>query len=38
MLYQRYGLTDGEIEFIESQVAPHDSTLFDDIEADDADE
>jgi site-specific DNA-methyltransferase (adenine-specific) len=38
MLYQRYGLTDEEIEFIESQVAPHDSTLFDDIEADDADE
>ena len=38
MLYQRYGLTDGEIEFIESQVAPHDSTLFDDIEAVDADE
>jgi site-specific DNA-methyltransferase (adenine-specific) len=38
MLYERYGLTDDEIAFIESQVAPHDSTLFDEIEADDTDE
>lgn len=38
MLYECYGLTDEEIEFIESQVAPHDSTLFDEIEASDSDE
>lgn len=38
MLYERYRLTDGEIAFIESQVAPHDSTLFDEIEADNANE
>lgn len=38
MLYERYGLTDEEIAFIESQVAPHEGTLFDAIEADDADE
>lgn len=38
MLYERYGLTDEEIEFIESQVAPHDSTLFDELEASDTDE
>ena len=28
-LYTRYGLTDEEIAFIESQVAEHDDTLFD---------
>jgi site-specific DNA-methyltransferase (adenine-specific) len=28
-LYKRYGLTEVEIEFIESQVAEHDSELFD---------
>lgn len=38
MLYERYGLTDAEIQFIESQVAPHDSTLFDELEASDTDE
>jgi len=38
MLYERYGLNDEEIAFIESQVAPHDSTLFDEIEDSDADE
>lgn len=38
LLYARYGLTDEEIAFIESQVAPHDTSLFDDIEADGADE
>ena len=30
-LYQRYGLTDGEIAFIESQVAEHDDRLPDDV-------
>lgn len=29
-LYERYGLTQDEINFIESQVAPHDDALFDD--------
>jgi hypothetical protein len=29
-LYQRYGLSTDEIAFIESQVAAHDATLFDD--------
>jgi len=29
-LYRRYGLTEAEIAFIESQVAEHDSELFDD--------
>lgn len=38
MLYERYGLTDEEVAFIESQVAAHDATLFDDAEADHADE
>jgi hypothetical protein len=28
-LYKRYGLTNGEIAFIESQVAEHDTELFD---------
>lgn len=31
LLYERYGLTDEEIAFIESQVAPHEQTLFDDV-------
>ena len=31
-LYERYGLTDDEIEFVESQVAPHEQTLFDDVD------
>lgn len=30
-LYKRYGLTKGETAFIESQVAEHDSELFDDV-------
>lgn len=29
-LYERYGLTQDEIDFVESQVAPHDDALFDD--------
>lgn len=33
LLYQRYGLTEDEIDFIESQVAEHDPTLIDDIPA-----
>ena len=37
-LYKRYGLTDDEIAFIESQVAEHDSDLFDEAEADLPDE
>ena len=37
-LYKRYGLTKDEIAFIESQVAEHDSDLFDEAEADLADE
>ena len=35
-LYRRYGLTKDEIAFIESQVAEHDATLFDEPVADDA--
>ena len=38
LLYERYGLTDDEIAFIESQVAAHDDTLFDEDGADDSDE
>jgi site-specific DNA-methyltransferase (adenine-specific) len=38
LLYERYGLTQDEIDFIESQVAPHDDTLFDDDGIDEADE
>lgn len=38
LLYERYGLTDEEIAFIESQVAPLDDTMFDEIEADGTDE
>ncbi|MBK7819810.1 MAG: Eco57I restriction-modification methylase domain-containing protein [Tessaracoccus sp.] len=30
LLYERYGLTEDEIAFIESQVAPHDDALFED--------
>jgi site-specific DNA-methyltransferase (adenine-specific) len=37
-LYQRYGLTKNEIAFIESQVAQHDSELFDETVADDGDD
>lgn len=33
-LYKRYGLTKEEIAFIESQVAEHDSELFDEIVSD----
>jgi site-specific DNA-methyltransferase (adenine-specific) len=35
-LYKRYGLTKDEIAFIESQVAAHDSELFDEVITDDA--
>lgn len=38
LLYERYGLTGDEIAFIESQVAAHDETLFDEDGADDSDE
>ena len=38
MLYRRYGLTKDEIAFIEAQVAEHDGDLFDEAEADLADE
>ncbi|WP_313420577.1 Eco57I restriction-modification methylase domain-containing protein [Brevibacterium casei] len=34
LLYERYGLTEEEIAFIESQVAAHDHTLFEDTGAD----
>ena len=37
-LYKRYGLTKDEIAFIESQVAQHDSGLFDEAVADDGDD
>jgi hypothetical protein len=37
-LYKRYGLTEGEIDFIESQVAEHDGELFDEVAADEADD
>ena len=37
-LYKRYGLTKDEIAFIESQVAAHDSELFDEAAADDGDD
>lgn len=37
-LYKRYGLTKDEIAFIESQVAQHDSELFDEAVADDGDD
>src|SRR5699024_2838814 len=32
LLYERYNLTDDEIEFVESQVAPHEQKLFDDVD------
>ncbi len=38
LLYERYGLTDDEVSFIESQVAPHDDALFEDDGADVDDE
>ncbi len=34
-LYKRYGLTEDEIAFIESQVAEHDPDLFDQADSDD---
>jgi hypothetical protein len=38
-LYSRYGLTQNEIAFIESQVAEHDSELFDEVDtADNSDD
>ena len=37
-LYKRYGLTKDEIAFIESQVAEHDSELFDEIVSDEGDD
>lgn len=37
-LYRKYGLTAEEIAFIESQVASHDATLFDDGAVDDSDD
>ena len=37
-LYKRYGLTKDEIAFIESQVAAHDSELFDEAAVDDDDD
>ena len=37
-LYRRYGLTAEEIAFIESQVASHDATLFDDGAVDESDD
>lgn len=37
-LYKRYGLTKGEIAFIESQVAEHDSESFEEAEHADSDE
>lgn len=37
-LYRRYGLTQDEIAFIESQVAEHDAELFDETAADDGDD
>jgi site-specific DNA-methyltransferase (adenine-specific) len=35
MLYKRYGLSQDEIAFIESQVAEHDGELFDEAASDD---
>lgn len=37
-LYKRYGLTQDEIAFIESQVAEHDSALFEDIAVDEVED
>lgn len=37
-LYQRYGLTEDEIAFIESQVAPHADAWVDEVESDDSED
>ena len=37
-LYRRYGLTKDEIAFIESQVAEHDATLFDETTTEEAED
>ena len=37
-LYARYGLNETEIAFIESQVAPHDGELFDDVAGNEGDD
>lgn len=37
-LYKRYGLTKAEIAFIESQIAEHDSELFDEAAADEVED
>lgn len=37
-LYKRYGLTKAEVAFIESQVAEHDSELFDEVAADEVED
>jgi site-specific DNA-methyltransferase (adenine-specific) len=37
-LYKRYGLTKAEIAFIESQVAEHDTKLFDGAAADEVED
>ena len=37
-LYKRYGLTKDEIAFVESQVAEHDSELFDTVDSDERDD
>jgi site-specific DNA-methyltransferase (adenine-specific) len=37
-LYKRYGLSKDEVAFIESQVAEHDSELFDEDDGNDADD
>lgn len=37
-LYKRYGLTQDEIGFVESQVAEHDSALFEDVAVDDVED
>jgi site-specific DNA-methyltransferase (adenine-specific) len=37
-LYKRYGLTKAEIAFIESQVAEHDTELFDGAATDEVDD
>jgi hypothetical protein len=37
-LYKRYGLTPAEVGFIESQVAEHDTELFDEVAADEVED
>ena len=37
-LYKRYALTQDEIAFVESQVAEHDSALFEDVAVDDVED